>query len=210
MQHCLVRFFLEHAACAMLAVAQKASGVTDMGNVAEIERYTVEDYRRWEGDWELIYGAPLAMAPSPIVDHQRLCAEIHAQLYEALDDCPHCEALYEIDVQFAADTVVRPDVLVICYKPQGDWLTQAPDLIFEVVSKTTARRDEVTKLELYRAEGVAHYVLVYPDSNKAKVYRLIEGAYRKVGDFNCERHVFELSKCTIDFDFARLWRRKGG
>ena len=83
-------------------------------------------------------------------------------------------------------------------------------MIFEVVSKATARRDEVTKLELYRAEGVAHYVIVYPASNKAKVYRLIEGEYRKVGDFSTERHVFELSKCTIDFDFARLWRRKGG
>lgn len=180
-----------------------------MSSAAETERYTVEDYRRWEGDWELIHGAPCAMAPSPAFEHQRIGAAILQQLGEALDDCPHCQALYEIDVQFSEDTVVRPDVLAICYEPEGDWLTRAPELIFEVVSKQSSRRDEVTKFELCQGEGVTHYVLVYPDLKKAKVYRLVEGAYRKIGDFSGERHIFELSKCHIDFDFARLWRRKG-
>lgn len=181
-----------------------------MGNTAEIERYTVEDYRQWEGDWELIHGAPYAMAPAPGFSHQAVSMSIARQLDEALDNCSHCQALYEIDVEFAADTVVRPDVLAICYTPEGERLTRAPELIFEVVSKSSARRDEGVKLELYRAEGVAHYILVYPDSHKAKVYRLIDGDYRKVGDFSTERHTFDLSKCAIDFDFARLWRRKGG
>lgn len=30
-----------------------------------LPRYTVEDYNRWEGDWELIEGIPYASAPSP-------------------------------------------------------------------------------------------------------------------------------------------------
>lgn len=56
---------------------------------------------------------------------------------------------------------------------------------------------------------MGHYVLVYPESRKAKVYRLIEGDYRKVADFSGETHRFDLSKCSIEFDFSRLWRRKG-
>ena len=30
--------------------------------------------------------------------------------------------------------------------------------------------------------------------------------YRQVGDFHDERHTLTLSRCTIDFDFGRLWR----
>jgi Uma2 family endonuclease len=90
-----------------------------------IERYTLDDYRRWEGDWELIQGFPLAMPPSPGLEHQRVSAAIFRQLDEALDHCPKCEALFE----FADDTVVRPDVLVICYSPEGERLTRAPRAI---------------------------------------------------------------------------------
>jgi Uma2 family endonuclease len=82
-------------------------------------------------------------------------------------------------------------------------------LIFEIISPRTARRDEVIKYDLYCKEGVAYYVLVYPEVKKAKVWKLIEGVYRKVGDFHDEQHHFELSGCTINFDFSRLWKRKG-
>lgn len=103
----------------------------------------------------------------------------------------------------------RLDVLVICCTPEGDRLTRAPDLVFEVISPKTARRDEVDKFDPYRSESVAHYVLVYPEAHKAKVYLLIDGEYRKVADFHDETHRFELSKCALDFDFSRLWKCKG-
>ena len=141
---------------------------------------------------------------------ERVSAAAFRQLDESLDDCPHCHAAFGIDVEFAQDTVVRPDVLVICYQPDGERLTRAPDLIFEVISPRTARRDEVVKFDLYRAEGVSHYVLVSPEAQKAKVWRLVDGEYRKVGDFHDESHRFELSRCALDFDFGRLWKRKGG
>lgn len=173
-----------------------------------VETYTVQDYLQWEGDWELIYGQPMAMTPSPIYEHQVTSFAIARLLGENLDDCPNCQALFEIDVEFAKDTVVRPDVLVICYQPEGDRLTRAPDLIFEVISPKTARRDEVVKFDLYRQEGVGHYVIAYPEEKKAKVWRLIDGEYRKVADFHDETHHFELSKCAFDFDFSRLWKRK--
>lgn len=180
-----------------------------MSHLAELETYTVRDYLQWDGDWELIHGQPVAMSPSPAIEHQVASMAIARQLDESLDDCAHCQALFEIDVEFAEDTAVRPDVLVICYQPEGDRLTRAPDLIFEVVSPKSARRDEVVKFDLYRSEGVAHYVLVYPRAKKAKVWRLVEGEYRKVADFHDEIHRFELSKCAFDFDFGRLWKRKG-
>ncbi|MDN5871654.1 MAG: Uma2 family endonuclease [Nitrococcus sp.] len=178
-----------------------------MSRPPEIERYTVEDYLRWEGEWELIDGIPQAMAPSPAVSHQRVAAALFRQLDEALEHCPECEVLYEIDVTLDADTVVRPDLLVTCRQPPGERLTRAPAMIVEVVSVESARRDERTKFEVYRAGGVVYYVLVYPMDRIARIYRLAEGEYRKVADVSGARQDFDLPAWRVEIDFARVWRR---
>ena len=77
-----------------------------------------------------------------------------------LGDCPQCHVLFRLDVEFSADTVVRPDLVVICREPEGDWVTRAPEMIVEVVSMNSARRDESIKFDLYEAEGVAYYLRV--------------------------------------------------
>ena len=48
--------------------------------------YTYEDYRLWEGDWELIEGVPYAMAPSPFGRHQRVVGKLIYQLAEQLEN----------------------------------------------------------------------------------------------------------------------------
>jgi hypothetical protein len=41
-----------------------------MTAIKAIEYYTYDDYLLWEGKWELIKGLPMAMTPSPIINHQ--------------------------------------------------------------------------------------------------------------------------------------------
>ncbi len=177
-----------------------------MSNLAYKEEYTKDDYYNWAGDWELIYGEPYAMAPSPMVDHQYINGKIHRQLDEKLDNCSNCMALFETDVEFSEDTIVRPDSMVLCFKPEQR-VTKAPTVVFEVISKSTAKRDEKLKFELYQDEGVKYYCLAYPDNKKAKLYKLNSGKYIKVGDFTDEHYSFELKECSIDFDFGFIWRR---
>jgi len=172
-----------------------------------IESYSVEDYQHWKGDWELIYGSPYAMAPSPLVTHQNINMKISRQLDEALDNCPKCQALFEIDWEISSDTIVKPDTIVICYEPD-EKITKKPEIIFEIASPSTIKRDETLKYELYQEEGVKYYILVYPKKNKAKVYILKNGKYIKVGDFSDEKYLFETRKCKIDFDFSKIWRYK--
>jgi len=45
--------------------------------------------------------------------------------------------------------------------------------------------------------------------NQREIKHYSVGDYRKVADFSGEMHRFDLSKCSIEFDFSRLWRRKG-
>jgi len=176
-------------------------------NLAYSEKYTVKDHSAWNGDWELVHGEAFAMPPSPLYDHQYINGKIFRQLDELLDTCSKCHAVIETDVAFADDTVVRPDSMVICYEPTQK-LTKAPDLVFEVISKSTAKRDEILKLDLYQAEAIKYYVIIYPDSNKAKLYKLIDHKYQKLGDFSNEHFLFELNGCEINFDFSFIWRKK--
>ncbi len=177
-----------------------------MSNLAYNEKYTVEDYNIWEGDWELVYGDAYAMAPSPMYGHQFVNLKIARQLDEKLDNCDQCHSVIEMDWQVSNDSIVRPDSMVICYEPD-EKLTKAPEIIFEVASKSTVRRDEVLKFNLYQEEGVKYYILVYPESKKAKVYELIDFVYRKIGDFSDEVFTFKVDRCKIDFDFSFIWRK---
>ncbi|MBD3756438.1 MAG: Uma2 family endonuclease [Gammaproteobacteria bacterium] len=173
--------------------------------LAYLEHYTFRDYQQWEGDWELIYGAPYAMAPSPSISHQRIERSILVQLDEGLKHCAQCEVLSEVDWQSSDDTVVRPDVLVAC-DINGERLTTTPELIVEIVSDTSAKRDEQIKFELYEKEGVKWYLLVYPDDPKVKVFRWHEGRYIKEADFTNQLFDFTLRNCRLTLDFARIWR----
>ena len=178
-----------------------------MADPALLGQYTISDHRQWEGDWELIRGVPHAMTPSPSFDHQRLNGRIFRQLDEALDECPQCRAIIETDFELTANTVLRPDCAVICYQPEGERLSRAPELVFEVVSPSSVKRDEILKPAIYQEEGGTWFVLIYPETLTAKVYRLIEHQYRKQADYSRESHLFELSKCRIDFDFGFIWKK---
>lgn len=177
-----------------------------MSTLAYSEKYTIDDYCLWDGDWELIYGDAYAMAPSPMYSHQFVNLKIARQLDEKLDMCRKCSATIEMDWEVSADTVVRPDSMVICYEPE-DRLTKRPEIIFEVISPSSSKRDEILKFDLYQNEGVPYYILVYPDSKKAKVYKLINFKYQKIDDFDGETYRFETKGCDIDFDFGFIWRK---
>ncbi len=173
-----------------------------------LPRYVYDDYRQWEGRWEIIDGIAYAMTPAPAIPHQVISQLIAAQLQQALEKCGECRALLPVDWKVREDTVIQPDNLVICHEPSGDYLVKAPRLIFEIVSKSSFIRDTELKFAIYEQEGVKYYLIVFPDDRVVKVYDLIHGRYIKRGDFTDEKATFELTgSCTICLDFSRIWDR---
>ncbi len=172
-----------------------------------LPHYTLDEYRLWEGNWELIGGIAYAMAPSPVAEHQYAVAEVLFQIKTQIPEkCPEeCQVFTDLDWIISNDTVVRPDVVVICDKIE-DYIKTTPEVVFEVVSKATAQKDEHLKFEIYEAEGVTYYVLVYPDLRKARVFRLEGDSYKKLADCTKERFPFS-SRCEFEIDFSRLWYR---
>ncbi len=178
-----------------------------MGALNYEELYTLDDYKLWEGNWELIGGVAYAMAPSPIVTHQSVGMNIAYRLKSAIESCEECLVLSEIDYEISDNTVVRPDVLLIC-KEIDEKVNKTPEIIFEILSPSTARRDETIKFDIYEKEGVKYYILVNPKNRIAKVYRLYhDGRFVKQDDFENEQFIFEIDACKIDFNFSLIWRR---
>ena len=142
----------------------------------EIPIYTYEDYKRWEGRWELIGGIAYAMSPAPTIKHQKISNNIAWQLNELLKNCEECISLLPVDWKIDENTIVQPDNLVICYEPKkNEYITKAPTLIFEILSKASVLKDTKIKYELYEKEGVDYYIIVNPDEKMAKVFKLKMG-----------------------------------
>ena len=175
----------------------------------DLPYYTYDDYKNWEGnDWELIYGQAYCMSPAPMIKHQNISSKIARYLDEAIGDCKKCQAVLPVDWKISEDTVVQPDNSVICHEPQNEaYITKAPKIIFEILSKSTAKKDKGLKFNLYEREGVAYYIIVDPNDNVAKVYELKDGRYIKVCDATDEVVEFNIKECnkTISFDFAKIF-----
>lgn len=171
----------------------------------DLPHYLYDDYVQWEGRWELIHGIPYAMTPAPTIQHQSISHKIDVALAESLKECEECQALLPVDWKVDEDTVVQPDNLVVCGKVEGAYLSKAPVLIFEILSKSTTTKDNTTKFNIYEREGVTHYVIVDPKEQLARVYSLREGRYIKVMDATHESCDFDLEKCRIAFDFSKIW-----
>jgi Uma2 family endonuclease len=171
------------------------------------EKYTFRDYEKWDGDWELIYGNAFAMSPSPVFEHQYVSGEIFRQLHEQLEACPKCQVIYEMDWNISDETVVGPDIMVVCGHI-GERVVKAPVIIFEVTSRQNAKRDEILKFELYRIEGVEFYGIVYPQFNKVKLYKLLDDKYKKINDFTNEIFALDIKDCKIKIDFSKIWLKK--
>lgn len=89
-----------------------------------VDYFTYGDYASWRDDqrWELIDGEAYAKAPAPSVAHQDVAGRLYRQIAEVLEGAPCRVLLSPIDVRLpkadeaddAVDTVVQPDLLVVC------------------------------------------------------------------------------------------------
>ena len=168
--------------------------------------YTVRDYEHWEGRWELIQGLPYAMSPQPSIRHQQVSQNIASLLAEALEACPACRPLLPVDWKLSEDTILQPDNLVVCGEVEGQYLTEPPVLILEVLSPSTAYKDRTVKFSLYEEQGVQHYVLVDPVETSVEVFKLADDDYRERAAEQTGHFAFDLGPCQIVLDVERMWR----
>ena len=88
------------------------------------------------------------------------------------------------DVIFSDYDVVEPDILYVSREraeqiQTAPWVRGAPDLVVEIGSPSTRRRDETIKRRLYERFGVVEYWIVDPEIDAVKVFRVVDGRYTR-------------------------------
>ncbi len=171
-----------------------------------LPHYTYDDWVLWEGKWELIEGFPIAMSPTPVPEHQRAAAELITELTLALrkSGCKSCKVYDSLDYKITEDTILVPDILIICGAIRKKYLDFPPLLIVEILSPATALRDRHTKFELYRQQGVKYYLIVDVDKKSIEIYVLKNAAYA-LQKLN-KSYTFQLDNdCAITPDMSSIF-----
>ena len=169
--------------------------------------YTVSDYYAWPEDErvELIDGVIYDMG-APYLDHQDIVGEIFLALKSHVKkNKGKCRVnMAPVDVQLDCDekTMVQPDVLVVCKRERLNVknVYGAPDMVVEVLSKSTRKKDMSIKLHKYSNAGVREYWIVDPKHKKVIVYDL-------ENDMDITIYTFEdkvpvkifQNECMVDF-----------
>lgn len=165
-------------------------------------RYSYEDYKNWSDEWELIDGYPYSLMPSPKRKHQHFTTQfiwvVKSILFGKSCDC---EIYSEFDWIVNNETVVRPDLMIVCGKIETDWLTFLPTLIVEITSASTYLKDKNIKYKLYEMNKVKYYLLADTEKEKVDCYELIDNAYQLKKDTT-----FLLDEgCEITINFEEIW-----
>lgn len=155
-----------------------------------IPDYTVDDYRQWEGQWELWSGVAVAMSPSAKKSHQRLCSRLHLLLGGLLESqgCTSCETLFELDWVVDRSTVFRPDLVIVCDDAPGDFLEKTPVFIAEVLSHSTRQRDLLYKRDIYAQLGVKYYLTIDPEDGSYALLVNGENGYQPNDGLTLDLH----------------------
>lgn len=136
-----------------------------------------DDGKRYEAiDGELY------VTPAPRPPHQWVSMNLAAALWDLLVRPGHGRVFAApVGVEFIrTEEGVQPDLLFVSTERlwiiTEDSIQGPPDLVIEILSPSTARRDRTVKLDLYRRQQVPEYWIVDLDAKTIEVWRLAEGA----------------------------------
>lgn len=151
--------------------------------------YTYADYLSWDIEEmvELIKGKVFRAAAAPRRVHQEIFGKVFTSFYNYLVGKP-CKAYgAPFDVRLPVkskkhadiDTVVQPDICVVCDSEKLDELgcIGAPDLIVEILSPGNNRKELRNKYEVYEESGVKEYWIIHPNEQTLLIYFLQNGTY---------------------------------
>lgn len=138
---------------------------------------------------ELLDGE-IIMSPSPVPQHQ----QIVFQLGKLIDNHKPSGHIFiaPLDVYLDERNVIQPDVMWVAAESRckiGEkYLEGPPDLVVEVFSPGTVRKDKADKFHLYQHYGVREYWMVDPFEQYVDVHLLVNGKFLPQGVYGPEDH----------------------
>ncbi|MFC2126060.1 Uma2 family endonuclease [Bacteroidota bacterium] len=156
--------------------------ITDINKLDITKKYTYADYLTWQFQEriELIMGKIFRMSPAPSEIHQKVSFNITRAIIPYTNENP-CNIYYApFDVRLIRQdsvdekeiiSVVQPDIVIICDESKIDdkGCLGAPDILFEILSKSTRKKDLHEKYTLYESSGVREYWIIDPIAETVQI-----------------------------------------
>lgn len=137
-----------------------------------MDNFDYIDDRNMKIKTELIDGKIFTIAPRPKIKHVTICTNIVSEFRSYLKG-KICRAFCDgVDVFLDENNRFVPDTMIVCNPDiiKHDGIHGAPDLVVEVLSKTTAKNDRSKKKYTYAKYGVKEYWIVDVWSKSVEVY----------------------------------------
>jgi Uma2 family endonuclease len=170
--------------------------ITDISQLDFSKQYTYADYLTWQlkERVELIKGWLYKMSPAPSRKHQRILSIVFNQMFNFLEqkNCQVYTAPFDVRLvknkgqkDKEIDTIVQPDICVVCDEAKLDarGCSGSPDLVVEILSPSTGKKDYNEKYFLYEKNGVREYWIINPDAESVEIFHLQKGEYNSIGVF---------------------------
>ena len=152
-------------------------------------KLTYQDYANMDGDerYEL-HDGELILIPSPNTAHQTTSMKIGYRMFSFVEENDLGQVFSApYDVLFSDTQVVQPDILFVSNEREHIRtpanIQGSPDLIVEILSPSSVRRDWSYKRELYASHGVREYWIVDPVHRIVSVMLLQDGDLKIVGAY---------------------------
>ena len=154
------------------------------------------------------------VTPCPNLKHQVVSGNLYLLIGSWLETHPIGRAFFApFDVVLSKFDVVEPDLLYFSNERAAEVLTPknvqgAPDLVVEIVSPSTRKRDATIKRRLYERFGVSEYWIVDPEVDVIRIYRRGTGGFGRVSELSREAGDVLTTPLLsgLDMPLARIFR----
>jgi Uma2 family endonuclease len=190
----------------------KSRNLSNNGDIVKEGGLTYDDYAAIDDGnrYELVNGQLQLMSPAPTVAHQLVVSELHRLISES------CQSDYiilfaPIDVILSPHEVRQPDIVLVhrkrmnILKKRG--VEGAPDLVAEILSPSTLKRDKIDKLKTYAAFRVPEYWIVDPDKGILEQFVLLNERYELVDIFQGSETVSSPNIPCVSFTMAEIMEK---
>lgn len=160
--------------------------------------------------YEVIEGVLEVMSPSPTFTHQDISMQLTFSFFR------HCESDYKIlsaplDVILSNTNVLQPDLILIhrsrLHIVTSRGIEGVPDLVVEILSPGSRKRDKVKKLTVYEKHGVPEYWIIDPQTRVLEQYQMDEsGLYRLLNLFEGDERIHSDKLPCVAFSVDDIFR----
>ena len=176
----------------------------------QAKRWTYEEYYKLDDDqrYEIIDGKML-MAPAPDTWHQDWSRKLFRLLDRFVVNNRLGEVFYApIDLVFDEENTVQPDIVFIAAANlqiiQRRAIFGVSDMLVELVSPSSVRRDRYDKKALYARFGVKEYWIGDPANKALEIHTLKEGCYELHGCADEKGKLTSLVLPGLEFDLTEI------